>query len=134
MPSPAANNHTRQFTYNAADQQVQALDGLSQAAGWDYDASERVVTQHDPRGSSYDLQFSYDGMDRLIKASSTNLTVPIQAQYDALGRRTVLTDTSGTTNFGYDALGRLNPILNVYNALGQRIQNKKQVLKRRCSR
>ena len=55
----------------------------------------------------YDLTFSYDELDRPIgtAAGDEALLKPISMQYDALGRRTSLTDGSGAgipTTFEYD--------------------------------
>jgi hypothetical protein len=46
----------------------------------------RVTIQHDPRGITNTLTYSYDQLDRLTQQSATNLGT-IDAQYDALGRR-----------------------------------------------
>jgi RHS repeat-associated protein len=105
-----ANGHVRRFRYDAANQPAEARDALNQVTSWDYDAQGRVTTQHDPRGTSNDLTYSYDQLDRLTARAATNLGT-IGAQYDALGRRTSLTDVTGTTQFGYDALGRMRSLL-----------------------
>jgi YD repeat-containing protein len=104
-----ANGHVRRFSYDAADQPAEAIDALNNVTSWDYDAQGRVTAQDDPRGTSNDLSYSYDKLDRLTQQSATNLGT-IGVQYDALGRRMALTDGTGTTSFGYDSLGRMRSV------------------------
>jgi len=112
-----ANSHTRTFTYDAADEQKTAVDALTHQTKWDYDNLGRMIKQTDPRQSppgAYDLTFGYDGLDRPTTTnagSSANLATITNA-YDALGRRTSLTDGSGATptTFQYDALGRIKQV------------------------
>jgi len=104
------NGHTRGSTFDAADEQTAATDALGRATRRDYDLGGRVTARHDPRGPANDLAYSYDGLDRLTGTAAQNLPAPIRAQYDALGRRTGLSDGTGTTTFGYDAVGRTTAI------------------------
>ncbi len=101
--------NVRRFSYDAANQQTGATDALNRATTWDYDTGGRVTNQHDPRGTSNDLSFSYDGLDRLIQTSASNLGT-ITAGYNALGWRTSLTDGTGTTSLAYDPLGRITQL------------------------
>jgi len=102
--------HTRRYSYDAADEQTAASDALGRTTTRAYDAGGRVTTQRDPRGSAYDLQYGYDTLDRVTRAApasapSTTLA-PIATSYDALGRRTTLSDGTGATSYQYDALNR----------------------------
>ena len=104
-----ANGHVRRFGYDAASQQVEAFDGLNRRTGWSYDQGGRMVAQDDPRGTANDLTWTYDGLDRLTDIDATNLDA-IGIGYDALGRRTTLTDGTGTTTFTPDPLGRVTQV------------------------
>jgi YD repeat-containing protein len=74
------------------------------------DLGGRLVTIHDPRGTAYDVSYSYDGLDRLTTTAATKLTATIGATYDALGERLSLSDGTGSTAFQYDALGRVTQV------------------------
>jgi RHS repeat-associated protein len=104
-----ANGHIRRFNYDAANQQVEAIDALNQTTGYDYDAGGRLVSTNDPRGSNDNLTYGYDGLDRQISISASNLGT-ISQSYDARGRRTSLVDATGTTSFQYDQLGRMTQV------------------------
>jgi RHS repeat-associated protein len=105
-----ANTHRREFVYDAANQLVTQTDALNQNTRWEYDASGRVLFERDPRGANYDLSYTYDELDRQLQLSSAQLSAAVTAQYDALGRRTSLSDATGITSFGYDALGRITSV------------------------
>jgi RHS repeat-associated protein len=97
----------RRFSYDAANRQVTATDAANVTTAWSYDKLGRKTLQDDPRGTSYDLQFAYDELDRITQTLALNMATPVLAQYDALGRRTQLADESGTTTFAYNPLGYL---------------------------
>jgi YD repeat-containing protein len=65
---------------------VSATDALNRTTTWEYDRGGRVSAQRDPRGSSYDLTYTYDDLDRTTQTTATNLGT-LGASYDALGRR-----------------------------------------------
>jgi RHS repeat-associated protein len=105
-----AREKTRTFAYDAADRLVSSTDALSQTTSWSYDRGGRRIGQDDPRGTAFDLSWAYDGQDRVISTTAVQLSAPITATYDALGRRTQLHDATGITGFGYDNLGRLTTL------------------------
>jgi len=102
--------HVRRYAYDAADEQVAATDALSRTTRREYDAGGRVTAQRDPRGAAYDLQYGYDTLDRVTRAAPASAAAgtlaPIATSYDALGRRTTLTDGTGATSYQYDGVGR----------------------------
>lgn len=65
-----------------------------------YDGKGRLAATTDPRGVQ--IQFGYDGSDRLATEASTDGAVTYS--HDAAGRRTTMTDPTGTTMWGYDSL------------------------------
>lgn len=125
-----ANNHTRTFAFDAAGRQVSATDALSQTTSYRYDRLGRMTFKDDPRGGDYDVTYSYDELARPTGMSATELDAPISLAYNALGWRTSLSDSTGSTSFAYDALGRTTvitaPVTGAvgygYNARGQRTQ------------
>jgi YD repeat-containing protein len=104
------NGHMRQYAYDAANEQTSAGDALGRTTGYSYDLGGRLVGTTDPRGTADNLTYSYDGLDRLVQTSATNLPHAIQASYDVLGERLTLTDGTGTTTFSYDGLGRITQV------------------------
>lgn len=125
-----ANNHTRTFAYDAADQQIAAIDPLTQVTAFRYDSLGRLTLKDDPRGSDYDVTYSYDDADRPTGISATELDAPITMAYNALGWRTSLGDGTGSTSFSHDDLGRITGLTApntgsvgyAYNARGERTQ------------
>jgi len=105
-----ANSHTHSAVFDAADRQIIIRDALTQETQWDYDLGSRITLQRDPRGSDFDLSYSYDELDRPTELSAIALTAPITTTYDTLGRRTHLGDATGVTAFVYDALNRVTGV------------------------
>ncbi len=104
-----ARSYTRTFGYSAAGQVLTQTDALSRTTSWSYDAGGRVQEQRDGRGAAVTLSTSYDGLDRPVTLSAPSLGA-IGRQYDALGRLLVLSDATGSTQFGYDRLGQLTRV------------------------
>ena len=79
-----------------------------------YDAAGNLTRQTDARGCSTD--FRYDALDRLVLKSyagpgACGSTVAVGYSYDSgsngIGRRSGMTDVSGTSAWTYDARGRM---------------------------
>jgi len=102
-----AKTYTQTWEYDAADRQFKATDALGRPTTWEYDALGRRLVQRDPRGSTHDVTYGYDEVDRLRTITSPTLGTGIEHRYDAGGRRTDLIDATGTTKFGYDPLDRM---------------------------
>ncbi|WP_322489328.1 SBBP repeat-containing protein [Chloroflexus sp.] len=125
-----ANNHTRTFAYDAADQQIATTDPLNQVTAFRYDSVGRLTLKDDPRGSDYDVTYSYDDADRPTGMSAVELDASITMAYNALGWRTSLGDGTGSTSFSHDDLGRITGLTApntgsvgyAYNARGERTQ------------
>ncbi len=127
--STDARGNTRTFGYSAAGELLHQTDALSRTTSWTYDAVGRVQRQRDGRGDGLTVSMTYDGLDRPIRVSGPSLP-PIERQYDALGQLRQLSDTTGSTLFSYDPLGRLTrvaaPLTGAveygYDAAGRRTQ------------
>ncbi|HEU4321507.1 MAG TPA: DUF6531 domain-containing protein [Roseiflexaceae bacterium] len=124
-----ARGNTRTFRYSAADELLQQTDALGRTTSWSYDATGRVVEQQDARGAASTVYTLYDGLDRPVRVWGPSL-LPIERQYDALGRLRQLDDPTGSTEFRYDPLGRLTRVAAPetgavsygYDAAGRRTQ------------
>jgi YD repeat-containing protein len=103
---------TTTLTYDPAGRKI-ALAGPDMGSwSYTYDAAGNLRSQSDARGCT--LTFSYDPLNRLIaKNSSGDCGAPLSVTYaydqgpNGLGRRTAMSDPSGTTSWSYDARGRL---------------------------
>jgi YD repeat-containing protein len=125
-----ANTHTRTLTYDAANRQRTSTDPLNQTTSYTYDRLGRMTFKDDPRGSAYDVTYTYDELNRPIGISAPEIDAPISMNYNALGWRTGLADGTGATSFLHDDLGRVISLTAPntgtvgygYNARGQRTQ------------
>jgi len=121
------------YTHDAAGNLVRVMDALGHVTALSYDALGRKTAMDDPSMGkwryAYDLAgnlirqtdaegqtlvFEYDELNRLIRKSAvresdTNTRIAEYA-YDqglnGIGRRTTMTDTSGTASWQYDEQGR----------------------------
>ncbi|MBZ5550907.1 MAG: hypothetical protein LAO22_23620, partial [Acidobacteriia bacterium] len=117
----------RRFYYNSLAQLTTAKNPESNAIGYTYDNDGNVQTKTDANGSV--TTFAYVN-DRITGKSYTQgggvaATPSVSYTYDSiaggnfgLGRRTGMTDGSGSTSWVYDAKGRVSQIgqtINTYN-------------------
>ncbi|MCU0520133.1 MAG: RHS repeat protein, partial [Anaerolineae bacterium] len=70
-----------------------------------YDLAGDLTTQTDARGCV--TGFTYDGLNRLTGKSTSGATYDQAGYGESLGRRTAMTDTSGSTTWAYDVRGRV---------------------------
>jgi RHS repeat-associated protein len=92
------------FAYDAAGHEISDTDPLGRTTLRAYDAAGNMVTFTDPAGHVQHL--SYDGDHRLIGWTADDGT-QVSYTYDKLGRRTSMTDATGTTHYTYDGAGNL---------------------------
>lgn len=75
-----------------------------------FDAAGNVLTQQTPAGTA---SFDYDPDNRLTSISYSNVSAGYSSSsnvtyaYDTAGRRTGMTDGTGSSTYSYDSLGRL---------------------------
>ncbi|MCU0522185.1 MAG: hypothetical protein MUF84_16015, partial [Anaerolineae bacterium] len=103
------------MAYDALGRKTSMVDPDMGAWSYQYDLAGNLTTQTDARGCV--TGFTYDGQDRLTGKSYTGATGcaqgPVSYAYDqagygeSLGRRTTMTDTSGSTAWWYDVRGRV---------------------------
>lgn len=114
-------------TYDADGGLVSVKDPLGHVTSYGYDPLHRLATTTDAlnrkttvaydgagrRASLTDAMnrvtnFSYDAADQLTSMSfSDGKTANVSLGYDANGRRTAMTDGTGSSSYSYDGIGRL---------------------------
>jgi YD repeat-containing protein len=148
-----ANGTQQSYTYNPLGEATQYLDANGQAIGYTYNAQGQVATETFANDTSY--SYSYDAQGNLTSATDAqgnvttflygNPTNPdllteveypdgtwLKFSYNIVGQRTQSVDQTGfTTDYIYDALGRLSELTDgndnlivqyTYDAAGNLIQ------------
>ncbi|MBW1812305.1 MAG: hypothetical protein JRJ39_01165, partial [Deltaproteobacteria bacterium] len=108
-----AQNHETTYEYDDMGRVLTITSPDTGVTTHVYDEAGNPVGKSDAKGIN--VQYSYDILNRLtgamFPAESGNTAYAITYSYDnganGMGRRTGMTDQSGTTAFGYDARGRL---------------------------
>src|SRR5207248_10225247 len=103
---------TRTFTYDSLSRLLTASNPESGAMTYTYDADGNLATKMDAR--SVTITYGYDALNRLISKTYPNpATDPtVNYSYDAfvsgtnfgIGRRTGMTDASGSSSWTYDKM------------------------------
>ena len=109
-----ANQETN-YAYDAAGRLVSETDPLGNASTYRYDPAGNRLTKQDPGGNCVTTpkqgctSYSYNAANQLTAVTYSDGTTPnvTAVGYDALGRRTSMTDSVGTSNWTFDTLGRL---------------------------
>jgi RHS repeat-associated protein len=121
-----ANGEVTQFRYDQSGNLTNLLDGRMQSTKWFYDQYSRVTNKVDHNTNSMFIYgynpngwltnrwtpqktntlYSYDSVGNLTNVNYATST-DLQFKYDALNRVTNMTDSVGTTKFGYTAGGFL---------------------------
>jgi YD repeat-containing protein len=108
----AANNHT-QMGYDKLARKTSMSDPDMGAWSYAYDAAGNLITQTNALNQV--LWFKYDNLDRPIEKRQTGGSGPLLARYwydqaghgAGIGRRTTMTDTTGSATWAYDTRGRV---------------------------
>jgi RHS repeat-associated protein len=100
----AAGKATR-YAYDALGRVISTTSPLGAVTTYGYDPAGNQTTETDAAGrvttSTYDTDGNLTGVTYSDAATS-----PVTYTYDAAGRRTSMTDGTGTTTYSYDADGR----------------------------
>jgi RHS repeat-associated protein len=99
-------DHETTFIYDALDRQRSQTDAKGRTTGYSYDRSSRQTALTDPAGRTTTLEYDLASQLQSIDYSDDE-TPQVGYDYDALGRRSQMTDGSGTSNYSRDSLGRL---------------------------
>ena len=132
--------------YDAIGDVTSQTDGNGAASTLAYDPQRRPITWTDPSGSAWQMTWdpvgqlltstdplgqvtshSWDAAGQLVAMDHSNDMPGVTFTYDADGRRTTMTDGTGTTSYTYDALGRQtsvtdgagSTVLTTYDAAGR---------------
>ena len=113
---------TTTYTYNGLGDLLTQASPDTGTTSFTHDAAGNVASQTDAR--SVTTTYAYDAMSRVLSATVTDGTVTYE--YDnvttggpgARGRLTKITDSSGTTVWAYDLLGRVTSKIQTVGAGG----------------
>lgn len=101
-----ALNHATTLSYDALERLVSTTDPLGRSTSYSYDLAGNLTGKTDTAGRTTSM--TYDAAGRLTNISySDGVTPGVNYTYDALGRRTSMTDGSGASTWQYDSLGRV---------------------------
>ncbi|MFF0018766.1 RHS repeat-associated core domain-containing protein [Streptomyces sp. NPDC005374] len=122
------DSSVQKTAYNPDGTTSRTTDGAGDATNYGYDAQGRQTTSTDPAGrtttSAYDAAgdlltvtdpasrvttYTYDPAGNTASISYSDGTTPnvTNIGYDAMGRRTGMTDGTGTSSWSYDTFGEL---------------------------
>lgn len=100
------NKHITKYERNALEEVTEVVDPLGHKTLKEYDAAGNFVKVTDPKGRT--TTYTYDPANRLTKVSySSGNPATIKYEYNKDGRRTTMTDGTGTSAYAYDQLDRL---------------------------
>ncbi|WP_243655779.1 RHS repeat-associated core domain-containing protein [Roseateles saccharophilus] len=109
------NGLVTRTSYNSRGQVTQIVAADGSTTTYTYDAHANLATATNASGT---IAMSYDGADRMTRIAYPDGRF-LQYSYNTKGQRTQMVDNAGfTTNYGYDAVGRL---VAVTDAAGQLI-------------
>ena len=102
------SGHQASYAYTARGQLQSVTDWNTKQTGYTYDNAGQLTAISFPNGVSGSL--GYDTADRLASIAYVQGSTSLESigyTRDALGNPTQMTDSTGTTAYGYDALDRL---------------------------
>lgn len=98
--------HATTYAYDALDHLQSVTDPLARSTSFIYDAVGNLKSATDPLTRT--TNYGYDQADQLTATDMSDPATPdVGFGYDNDGRRTSMTDGTGSSSFTYDALGRL---------------------------
>ncbi|HEX9061530.1 MAG TPA: RHS repeat-associated core domain-containing protein, partial [Clostridia bacterium] len=95
------------YLYNYLNQMVSMTDPQQRTITYKYDLAGNVIKANDRMG--IETTYAYNSFGELIdkKATKDGTSKEVTFEYDLTGKRIIMVDESGTTNFEYDDIGRL---------------------------
>ncbi|MCU7841781.1 MAG: hypothetical protein KZQ94_20695, partial [Candidatus Thiodiazotropha sp. (ex Troendleina suluensis)] len=107
--SDYANGRIEQVSYDAVGNRTQILvtlpGGGTETTSYTYDARDRLTRETQPDGTLLDYQYDTAGNRTQVRITRGTIVTTTDYSYDSLNRLQSVTDTSGTTSYGYDAVG-----------------------------
>lgn len=99
------------YAYDALDHLTSVTDPLNRTTSYRYDAAGNMRSLTDPLNRT--TSYGYDAADRLTQVNYSDAsTSDVSFGYDGEGRRTSMSDGTGTSTYTYDSLGRLTTATN----------------------
>lgn len=117
----SAGGHTTSYMYDPFDEVTSMTTpptasspaGITTGYGYDPNGNVTSVTQPGAGGATLTTSYGYDPADRLTAIGySDGVTPNVSYHYDADGRRTSMTDGTGTTSYAYNQAGWLTSLTN----------------------
>jgi RHS repeat-associated protein len=103
--------NTTSYAYDPLNRITSVTDPLNRQTTYAYDASGNETQKTDPQGRT--TSYGYDADNELTSiVYSDGQTANVSYSYDNDGRRTAMSDGTGTTSYSYDSLGRLTSTTN----------------------
>jgi YD repeat-containing protein len=98
------------FRYDGLGRTMSSKDQRGRTTTFAYDAVGNLTSTTDPMGVT--ATNTYDANRQLLKEEFKNGDIPTEDDftYDLDGRRTSMTDDTGTTTYSYDALGQVTAL------------------------
>ncbi len=100
---------TVRHTYDALNREIGVIDSADLASEVDYDAAGHKLAEDRPNGTHAAYAYDAGGQIRSIDWTGPDggVVARFAYTYDAVGNKTRVVDTTGTSNFAYDPLDRL---------------------------
>ena len=118
------NSHSTTLTYDGLDRKTAASYPDSTSESWTYDAASHVASHTD--GKSQTVTYGYDNASQLTTVTypaGTGAGTGISYTYDVAGRKTGMTDVSGTSGYTFDNANRLTSLLQPNGTTGYGYDN-----------
>jgi len=97
--------HTTTFEYDEASRQRAVIDGLGGRESFIYGECGNMTRLQRANGQYID--FEHDALNRLVGRITSDSRGDATFVFDKDGRRTSMTDITGTTRFEHDSMGRI---------------------------
>jgi RHS repeat-associated protein len=112
------NKNETKYVRNILEQITEVVDPLSRKTTKEYDLAGNLKALTDPKGRT--TTYAYDAANRPKEVSySDGKTPAVKYEYNSDGKRTKMTDGTGTTTYGYDQLDRLTETENGHKEIAK---------------